>query len=133
MVGTSGPRQCSDAHPKMAEQAREDAAVLSYAMCMENYLYPALGGSAPAKTARTEREFRMDLQFVEFTVGPKWTGNLTRRAHPHCLGLRVGHADPRYSRSVGQGREFWTPAPPAARLLWVSHSGLRLVRAIFKY
>ena len=48
--------------PELSEQVREDTAVLSQAIYMENYLYLALGGSAPVMTARIEREFRMDLQ-----------------------------------------------------------------------
>jgi len=45
--------------PELLEQVREDAAVLSQAIYMENYLYLALGGSAPMMTARIEREFWM--------------------------------------------------------------------------
>jgi len=48
--------------PELSEQVREDAAVLSQTIYIENYLYLALGGSAPVMTARIEREFRMDLQ-----------------------------------------------------------------------
>jgi len=48
--------------PELSEQVREDAAVLSQAIYLENYLYLALGGPAPVKTARIEREFRQDLQ-----------------------------------------------------------------------
>jgi len=48
--------------PELSEQVREDAAVLSQAIYVENYLYLALGGSAPVMTARIEKEFRMDLQ-----------------------------------------------------------------------
>ena len=48
--------------PKLSEQVREDAAVLSQAIYLENYIYLALGGPAPTMTARVEREFRLDLQ-----------------------------------------------------------------------
>jgi len=48
--------------PELSEQVREDAAVLSQAIYLENYLYLAFGGSVPVKTARIEREFWMDLQ-----------------------------------------------------------------------
>ena len=48
--------------PELSEQVREDTAVLSQAIYLENYLHLALGGPAPVKTARIEREFRMDLQ-----------------------------------------------------------------------
>ena len=48
--------------PELSERVREDAAVLSQAIYLENYLYLAFGGSVPVKTARIEREFRMDLQ-----------------------------------------------------------------------
>ena len=48
--------------PELSEQVREDAAVLSQAIYLENYLYLASGGPAPVRTARIEREFRQDLQ-----------------------------------------------------------------------
>ena len=47
---------------ELSEQVREDAAVLSQAIYLENYFYLALDGSAPVMTARIEREFRLDLQ-----------------------------------------------------------------------
>jgi len=49
---------------ELSEQVREDAAVLSQTIYMENYLHLALGGSALVMTARIEREFRMDLQVM---------------------------------------------------------------------
>ena len=48
--------------PELSEQVREDAAVLSQAIYVENYFYLALGGPLPVKTARIEREFRQDVQ-----------------------------------------------------------------------
>ena len=48
--------------PELSDQVREDAAVLSQAIYLENYLYLALGGPAPVKTAKLAREFRQDLQ-----------------------------------------------------------------------
>ena len=47
---------------ELSDQFREDAAVLSQAIYLENYLYLTLGGSVPVMTARIEREFRLDLQ-----------------------------------------------------------------------
>ena len=47
---------------RLSEQVREDAAVLSQAIYLENYFYLALDGIAPAVTVRIEREFRLDLQ-----------------------------------------------------------------------
>lgn len=47
---------------EFSEQVREDAAVLSQAIYLENYLYLTLGGPTPSMTARIEREFRLDLQ-----------------------------------------------------------------------
>ena len=47
---------------KLSEQVREDAAVLSQAIYLENYFYLTLGGSAPAMTTRIEKEFRLDFQ-----------------------------------------------------------------------
>ncbi|KAF9779633.1 hypothetical protein BJ322DRAFT_370638 [Thelephora terrestris] len=46
---------------EFSEQVREEASVLSQVIYLENLLYLTLGGSAPAKTARIEREFRFDL------------------------------------------------------------------------
>ena len=48
--------------PELSEQVREDAAVLSQTIYLENYLHLVLGGSAPVKTEELEREFRQDLQ-----------------------------------------------------------------------
>ena len=48
--------------PELSERVREDAAVLSQAIYLENYFYLALGGPLPAKTAKIEQEFRQDLQ-----------------------------------------------------------------------
>ena len=48
--------------PEFSEQVREDASVLSQAIYLENYFYVALGGPAPAMTARIEKEFRVELQ-----------------------------------------------------------------------
>jgi len=47
---------------ELSEQIREDVAVLSQTIYMENYLHLAFDGSAPVMTARIEREFRTDLQ-----------------------------------------------------------------------
>ena len=47
---------------ELSEQVREDAAVLSQAIYLENYFYLALGGPAPGMAARIENEFRLDLQ-----------------------------------------------------------------------
>ena len=46
---------------EFSEQVHEEASVLSEAIYLENYLYLALGGPAPVKTVRIEREFRFDL------------------------------------------------------------------------
>jgi len=48
--------------PELSEQVREDAAVLSQAIYIENYLYLALDGPGPVKTAKIEQEFRQDFQ-----------------------------------------------------------------------
>ena len=46
----------------LSEQVREDAAVLSQAIYLENYFYLTLGGPAPVMGERIEKEFRLDLQ-----------------------------------------------------------------------
>ena len=46
---------------EFSEQVREEASVLSEAIYLENYLYLALGGPAPVKTVRIEREFKFDI------------------------------------------------------------------------
>ena len=48
--------------PELSEQVREDAAVLSQAIYLENYFYLALDGPAPAGTTKIEQEFRRDFQ-----------------------------------------------------------------------
>jgi len=48
--------------PELSDQVREDAAVLSQTIYLENYLYLALDGPPPVKTPRIDREFRQDLQ-----------------------------------------------------------------------
>jgi len=48
--------------PELSDQVREDAAVLSQAVYLENYFYLVLGGPEPMRTARIEEEFRQDFQ-----------------------------------------------------------------------
>jgi hypothetical protein len=48
--------------PKLSDQVREDVSVLSQVIYMENYFFLALNGSVPVKTARIEKEFRLDLE-----------------------------------------------------------------------
>ena len=48
--------------PELSDQVREDAAVLSQTIYLENYFYLALGGPEPVKTAKIEGEFRRDFQ-----------------------------------------------------------------------
>ena len=47
---------------ELSEQVREDVAVLSQAIYLENYFYLTLGGPAPVMMTRIEKEFRLDLQ-----------------------------------------------------------------------
>ena len=47
---------------ELSEQVREDVSVLSQVIYLENYIFLTLGGSVPTRTARIEREFRLDLQ-----------------------------------------------------------------------
>lgn len=47
---------------ELSDQVREEVSILSQLIYLENYLYLALGGSAPAGSAGIEWEFRMDLQ-----------------------------------------------------------------------
>ena len=48
--------------PELSEQVREDAAVLSQVIYLENYVYLVFGGPAPVETAKIEREFRQNFQ-----------------------------------------------------------------------
>ena len=63
--------------PELSEQVREDAAVLSQAIYLENYFYLTLGGPVPAMTARIEKEFRLELQVRIIRLfplrGSEWT------------------------------------------------------------
>ncbi|KAF9779637.1 hypothetical protein BJ322DRAFT_369970 [Thelephora terrestris] len=80
-----------------SEQVREDASVLSQAIYLENYVHLTLGGSAPAKTARIEREFRTGLQRRRTRVTNKpyasiwfmpWT-HFPPTLSGHCSGLSI--------------------------------------------
>ena len=63
--------------PELSEQVREDAAVLSQAIYLENYFCLTLGGPVPAMTARIEKEFRLELQVrtsrFSSLRGSEWT------------------------------------------------------------
>ena len=48
--------------PELSDQVREDAAVLSQTIYLDNYMHLAFGWPAPSKTAKIEREFRGDFQ-----------------------------------------------------------------------
>ena len=48
--------------PELSDQVREDAAVLSQTIYLENYFHLALDGPPPVKTAKIERDFRQDFQ-----------------------------------------------------------------------
>ena len=47
---------------ELSDQVREDVSVLSQVIYLENYIFLTLGGAAPLKTVRIEKEFRSDLQ-----------------------------------------------------------------------
>ena len=74
--------------PELSDQVREDTAVLSQTMYVENYFYLALGGPLPVKTAKIEREFRQDLQ-VRVTRFEARSGfrNLVQRAYPSLIDV----------------------------------------------
>jgi len=75
-------------HPELSDRVREDAAVLSQAIYLENYFYLALGGPAPAKTTKIELEFRRDLQV---RIIPCWVrgglSDLAQRVYPSLFDL----------------------------------------------
>ena len=48
--------------PGLSDQVREDAAVLSQTIYLENYFHLALDGPPPVKTANIERDFQRDFQ-----------------------------------------------------------------------
>ena len=48
--------------PELSDQVREDAAVLSQTIYLENYFHLALDGLPPTKTTKIEREFRWEFQ-----------------------------------------------------------------------
>ena len=48
--------------PELSDQVREDAAMLSQTIYLENYFHLALDGPPPVKTTKIEREFRRDFQ-----------------------------------------------------------------------
>jgi len=73
--------------PKLSEQVREEAAVLSQTIYLENYFY-LLGGSAPKKTAKIEMEFRQDFQ-VRTIYCRAQTGldDVAQHAYPRLFDL----------------------------------------------
>ena len=90
---------------ELSDQVREDSAVLSQAIYLENYLYLALDGPAPTKTTRIEREFRRDLQvrIIRWLSVSRWT----QRPGPGSVSstvrsVSVDHADPKYTADQGR-------------------------------
>ena len=74
--------------PELSDQVREDAAVLSQAIYLENYLYLAFGGPAPVKTAKVEREFRGDFQVRVIHCGARsGLSDLVQRVYPALFDL----------------------------------------------
>ena len=70
---------------ELSEQVREDAAVLSQAIYLENYFYLALDGPAPGRAAGIEKEFRLDLQVrtIQFNCSTRSRLiGLVQRAYP---------------------------------------------------
>ena len=57
--------------PELSDQVREDAAVLSQTVYLENYMHLALGGPTPVNTAKIEREFRGDFQVRTIHCGAR--------------------------------------------------------------
>ena len=91
--------------PEFTDQVREEASVLSGAIYLENYLYLMLSGPAPEKTARLEREFRLDLQvrtsrrFSPRDSKPIWRSCLASVPMP-LRDMSFDYAGPKYP--VGQ-------------------------------
>ena len=74
--------------PELSEQVREDAAVLSQTIYLENYFYLALGGLAPTKTTKIEREFRRDFQVRTICcMGRSELSDVAQQAYPHLFDL----------------------------------------------
>ena len=70
---------------ELSEQVREDAAVLSQAIYLENYFYLTLSGLAPVMATRIEKEFRLGLQVrtIKFHCGARSRLiGLVQRAYP---------------------------------------------------
>ena len=70
---------------ELSEQVREDAAVLSQAIYLENYFYLTLGRPAPVMAARIEKEFRLELQVrtIQFHCSARsWLIGLVQRVYP---------------------------------------------------
>jgi len=69
--------------PELSDQVREDSAVLSQIIYVENYLYLVLDGPPPVKTAKIEREFRQDFQvrLVRCRIQSRLR-DLAQRAYP---------------------------------------------------
>ena len=69
--------------PELSDQVREDAAVLSQTIYLENYMHLAFGGPTPVQTAKIEREFRGDFQVRVICCGARselsdWSSECTQ-------------------------------------------------------
>ena len=95
--------------PKLSDQVREDASVLSQLIYLENYFYLMLGGAVPAKTSRIEREFKFELQVRSirsvFIVGFEIDPAIGVASVPTPLrDMPANHANSKHS--VGQRRNL---------------------------
>ena len=74
--------------PELSDHVREDAAVLSQTIYLENSFRLTFGGPEPAKTAKIEEEFRRDFQ-VRITPYFVRSGlrDLVQRVYPALFDL----------------------------------------------
>jgi len=98
--------------PELSDQVREDAAVLSQAIYLENYFYLALDGPAPTRTTKIEREFRRDFQV---RIVRRWFRGGLSDLDPGSVSntvrsVSVDHAHPKHS--ADQGRDPGPELPP---------------------
>ena len=74
--------------PRLSEQVREEAAVLSQTIYLENYFYLALGGLPPRKTTTIEREFRQDFQVRTICRRVRSRLNdVVQQSYPHLFDI----------------------------------------------
>ena len=106
---------------ELSEQVREDTAVLSQAIYLDNYLYLTSSGSTSVMTTRIEKEFRLDLEVSTnrwfFVAGLKIDSAARYRECTHTCSTYVHWpCGPKVFCWSETRSQFWTPTSMIVRL-----------------